>query len=341
MPYLRNCWYIAAWDHEVGDEPFARTLLDEPVVLYRAPDGTVAALEDRCCHRHLPLSMGNVVGDRLQCGYHGLEFDASGACVRVPGQSKIPPGAAVTSFPVVEKYTAIWIWMGASAKADEGLIPELTWMDDPGWTPAPGYVHLNADYRLLTDNLLDLTHVSYIHRSTIAGDDIEKLTAVETRRDGRKVHVGRVIPNVTPPPMYAAASGLTGTVDRWQRITWEAPSTVYLDLGCVPPGTGGPDGDRKGGISMWSTHIITPETETSTHYFFNFCRDYKLDDPEVTQQLYDGAKLTFMEDVDILEKQQARMNQMPDAPRVDVNIDNGPMQSRRVLAELIAEEAAG
>ena len=129
--FLKNCWYVAAWDHEVTAAPLARTLLCEPVVLYRTEDGTAVALEDRCCHRALPLSMGKVVGDRLQCGYHGLEFDSGGACVRVPGQAQIPPGASVRSYPLVERWKYLWIWMGDPALADEALIPNWWWFDHP------------------------------------------------------------------------------------------------------------------------------------------------------------------------------------------------------------------
>ena len=133
MVYLRNAWYVAAWDREVGRKPLARTILNEPIVLYRKADGAPAALEDRCCHRHVPLSLGTLVGDDLRCGYHGLRFDASGVCVEIPGQPKIPPGARVRSYPVVEKWNWIWIWMGEPARADVKLIPDWWWAGHPDW----------------------------------------------------------------------------------------------------------------------------------------------------------------------------------------------------------------
>src|SRR5947208_10186817 len=110
--YLRNSWYVAAWDREVSRRPLARTYLDEPVVLFRKEDGTPVALQDRCCHRYLPLSRGKLEADRLRCGYHGLLFDADGKCVEIPGQANIPPQAKVRAFPTQERVGWIWIWMG-------------------------------------------------------------------------------------------------------------------------------------------------------------------------------------------------------------------------------------
>jgi len=223
-------------------------------------------------------------------------------------------------------------------RADAASIPDLFWLDDPGWTPAPGYLRLQASHQLLIDNLLDLTHVSYLHRSTLAGDDIEAVTPVTTRRDGDRLTVGRWILDVSPPPLYAAASGISGQVDRWQLITWEAPANVYFDIGCARTGTGAPDGDRGQGVSMWSTHLITPETATSTHYHFGMARDFRLDDPEVTEILRDGSRAAFTEDLEVLEAQQRALSSSRGSPLIDINIDNAPLQSRRILAELIEAE---
>jgi phenylpropionate dioxygenase-like ring-hydroxylating dioxygenase large terminal subunit len=338
MSFLENCWYVASWSGELSVAPLARTMLGRPVVLYRRADGSPVALEDRCCHRGLPLSLGTVTGDDVVCGYHGLRFDPLGACIDVPGQSTIPPDARIRSYPVAEKWNAVWIWMGAPDRADIDAIPDVFWLDDPGWTPAPGHLRIEANYLGLVDNLLDLTHVSYLHRTTLAGDDVEAVTPMTTRRDGDRLTVGRWILDVTPPPLYSKASGITGPVDRWQWITWEAPANVYFDIGCARAGTGAPKGDRSQGVSMWSTHLITPETETSTHYFFSFTRDFALGDPEVTRILSEGSRTAFMEDLAVLEAQQRARDAMPDAPVVDIQIDTGPLQARRTLARLIAEE---
>ena len=339
MPFLRNAWYAACWADDLKPgEPLAKTILNDPVVLWRTAAGTPVALEDRCCHRHLPLSLGRVTGATIQCGYHGLEFDPAGACVRVPGQSRVPPGTDIRSWPVCERHAMVWIWTGEAAAADEALIPDLPWLDDSGWTRAGGYIHMKADYRLLIDNLLDLTHVSYLHRETIAGDPREATVPVETVREGDAVRVERWMLGFSAPPMYDQARRFDGPVDRWQLIRWQAPSVVTLDIGCADADTGAPDGDRSHGISMWSNHIITPETDTTTHYHWAFARNFKLDDENVTRLLCDGGLQTFMEDVVVLEAQQQAIREVGGRSVVDINIDNAPMQFRRILAERIAAE---
>jgi vanillate O-demethylase monooxygenase subunit len=165
--FLRNYWYVAAYDHELAPRPFRRIVLGEPIVLYRIEDGTPVALEDRCAHRHLPLSMGKVVADTLQCHYHGLRYDRNGVCVRVPGQELVPRSARVKSYPVVERYHWLWIWMGDPALADADKIPDYHWFDDPNWGAKGEYLHVNSNWQLIVDNLLDLTHLAFVHETTI------------------------------------------------------------------------------------------------------------------------------------------------------------------------------
>ena len=223
--YLQNSWYVAAIDREVARAPLARTLLDRPVVLYRREDGTPVALEDRCCHRHLPLSHGAVEGDHIRCGYHGLLFDAEGACIEVPGQSAIPPGGSVRSYPLAEKYGWVWIWMGNPARADTSLIPDWWWMDDPGWARAmPDPLHIACGYRLITDNVLDVTHLAYVHQSSIGNAAINEFP-VETERGDGTIRMSRWIFDRPPPPMYKAAGGFKGNVDRWQIVAASSPNS--------------------------------------------------------------------------------------------------------------------
>ena len=156
--FLRNYWYVAATDAEIERKPLGRIILGEPIVFYRLEDGTPVALEDRCAHRHLPLSMGKLVGDTLQCHYHGLRYDQTGTCVRVPGQDLIPRSARVRSYPVVERYHWLWIWMGDPALADPDKITDFHWLDDPNWGAKGQYLHVKGNWQLVVDNLLDLTH---------------------------------------------------------------------------------------------------------------------------------------------------------------------------------------
>lgn len=338
--FLRNAWYVACWKADLGAGPRARTVLGDEIVLFRGPDGQPAALQDRCCHRSAPLSLGHMTPDgRLQCCYHGLRFNAAGECVHVPGQSHVPPGARVRSYPVVERWNAVWIWMGEPVRADAALIPALFWLDDPGWVPAAGEIHMKANYQLLVDNLLDLTHVTYLHTRTIAGDPAEGLVPVKTERDSAGVRISRWMLDFPPPPMFAAAGRFAGRVDRWQIVNWRPPACVYLDIGCADAGTGAPAGDRSRGISMWSTHLITPETETSTHYHWCYARNYRLEEPGVTEFLRQGGALTFGEDVVALEVQQANLARFgARARQLDINIDKAPLLARRILGEMVAAE---
>lgn len=340
MPFVRNAWYAACWSGDLGPEALlARTILSEPVVLWRTGEG-VAALADRCCHRSLPLSLGQPLGDRVQCGYHGLEFDAAGRCVNVPGQSRVPPDAGVRAYPVCERHNLVWVWTGDRGAADEDLVPDLPWLDDSGWTRTGGCIQLQADYRLLIDNLLDLTHVSYVHKETLAGDPAEALVPVTTTRSGSTIRVERWMEGFTAPPMYQRARPFAGKVDRWQLITWRAPTTVTLDIGCADAGTGAPEGDRSRGISMWSNHVITPETATSTRYHWAFARNFSLGDERVSASIARDGLRTFMEDAAVLEAQQRALAAIGDRPTVDIATDKAPLQFRRILDEMIAAESA-
>ena len=348
-PFLHNCWYAAAWGDEIAaneiaekaGSPFlARMILSEPLVLYRAGDGTPVALENRCAHRRAPLSQGKLLGDIVQCPYHGLQYDRTGACVRVPSQIAIPPGTRVRSYPAIERWNVVWVWMGEAGAADAGLIPDLWWLDDPDWTRAGGRLHLKAHYQLLVDNLLDLTHVTFVHGRTLAGAEEEAEAPTKTERDGASVGIGRWMLDTAPPPLFAKAGGFKGNVDRWQFVTWRAPSTVFLDVGCAETGTGAPEGDRAHGISMWSNHLITPETVGSTHYMWCYARNFAPDDADVTRVIVEGGQQTFREDVVMIEAQQRSIDDAPDAPTIDINIDAAPLQARRIMAEMLEKERA-
>ena len=338
--FLRNAWYIGMWAKDLAEKPVAKTLLGERLAFCRLQNGEIAALEDRCCHRAAPLSMGEVEGQTLVCGYHGLAFDKTGACVKVPATDRIPPKARVRSYPVEERWSAIWIWMGESDQADPDKIPDLHWLSDPTWAITPGYLYLKANYQLLVDNLLDLTHVSYVHKKTIAGDPREATTPTRTERTEDGVRTGRWMIDFKPAPLFAKIGGFTGNVDRWQFVTWAPPATVFLDIGSAETGTGAPEGDRSRGFSIWSNHLITPETETTTHYHFCFARNFKVDDQEMSKLLYEGSLTTFLEDLEMLEAQQLRVNGGALENMIDIPNDAAQLQSRRILRRLIDEEEA-
>lgn len=338
--FLRNYWYVAASDSEIGRKPFARTILGEPVVMFRTEDGTPVAFEDRCCHRHLPLSMGKLVGDRLQCHYHGLQFDSSGRCVRIPGQDRIPPSARVKTYPVVERYRWLWIWIGDPALADPATITDFHWLDDPNWGAKSSYLHVHANWQLVVDNLLDLTHLAFVHETTIGNTALAEHAVVKVTRAPNNVVVTRWIIDQEPPPSFQKIGGFSGNVDRWQIIDYAPPAFLRLDVGATPTGTGAPQGNRIGGINMRNLNAITPETETTSHYFWGQAHDFEPQNKELTQKIFEQIQTAFLEDVAVFSAQQRNLDVWRNPPQVDINADTGVIQARRIIDRLREEERA-
>jgi len=338
--FPRNYWYVAAWDHEVSDCPLDRTILGESVVLYRDTTGAPIALEDRCIHRRLPLSLGRIVGDRLQCCYHGLEFDRRGECVAIPGQREIPPGARVRSYPVVERHRWIWIWMGDPALADMAEIPDFHWLDDPQWGARGSLLHVRCHWQLIVDNLLDLTHLTFVHGQTIGNRATTENAEVSVDRGADFVRVTRWMMNTEPPPTYVRMGGFTGYVDRWQIIEYTPAGNVRLDIGATPAGIGARQGIRHGGIGMRNLNAITPETDRTTHYFWAQAHDFSPRDKRVTDQLFGEIEATFKEDWTLLEAQQRAVERSPEAPIIDIRADVGPLQARRLVEHILSAEAS-
>ncbi len=339
--FAKNSWYVAAWADEVEARPFARTLLNEPVVLFRGAGGTVAALEDRCCHRALPLRHGDVVGDCLRCAYHGLEYDLNGQCVRIPGQDRIPSKAKVKAYPVVERDDLIWIWMGDTEKADANRIAAYPWHQDGRWRYKKNTYLIEANHLLIYDNLLDLTHLGYVHKQTIGGDAETHFAATtKTTRTDSGVRVERWMPNCVPPPTYTAAFTFgTDRVDRWQEIEFE-PGLVRIFTGAKDVGAGAPEGQRDGGYGFRGLNAMTPETEDTTHYFWSAAHNFRLDEPSVTEEIYRNIVVTFGEDKEIIESQYRSVKRTPDRPFVDIAFDIAPVQARRQWTAMIKAESA-
>lgn len=338
--FLRNYWYVAATDAEIGRKFLSRMILGEPVVIFRAEDGTPVAFQDRCPHRHLPLSMGKLVGDSVQCLYHGLRFGRDGRCVHIPGQDHIPQAAKVRTYPVVERYHWIWIWMGDPALADPATITDFHWLDDPNWGAKSSYLHVDANWQLVVDNLLDLTHLAYVHATTIGNVALAEHAKVSIARAPNGVVVTRWIVDQEPPPTFKKIGGFTGHVDRWQVIDFTPPAFLRLDVGATPTGTGAPEGKRIGGIGMRNLNAITPETETTSHYFWGQAHDFDVKNPEMTNKIFEQIRTAFLEDVLVFSAQQRNLNLMPNAPQVDISADAGTIQARRILSRLYDEEQA-
>lgn len=339
--FIRNCWYVAAWDTEIGRTPLPRRILGEDVVLYRTEDGAPVALEDRCCHRNLPLSHGRIEGDHLRCGYHGLMFDASGACIEVPGQTAIPPGAEIRSYPLVERRQWIWIWMGDPARADPAAIPDWDCMDSPEWACAPGNARtplaIACNYELANDNLLDLTHVAYVHESSLGSPGLADFP-VETERHEDRVVMRRWAYDIEPPPLFTKYCDLADTIDRWQSSEMQAPCHCLVDVGYLPTGSGAKGRVNAPAPSLRVPISTTPETERSSLMFFCQTRNFAVDDPELTKVFQRDFLEVFHQDVAVLEAQQRVFDERPDASTVDINVDAPTIAMRAVNRRLLDRE---
>ena len=336
--YLRNAWHIAALPTEIDQNPLGRVILEEPVVLFRDDSGVVAALEDRCCHRSLPLSMGKVAGGNLRCGYHGLEFDRTGTCVSVPGQSRIPPGARIRRFPVVERHEWVWIWMGDPERANPDHIPDVHWRDDPSWIATGERRHVKCGYELLVDIQLDNTHAPFVHPDTLGSSAITD-TPPEVSRTAQSITAARWMMDVVPSPTFARALGSDCNVDRWLIWDFIPPSLCMFDIGCAVAGTGAERGDRSQGVTLHTAHFMTPETNRTCHYFWTVARNYRLEAEGLTDALHGEFSRIFSEDVVIVEAQQASLDRIPDKTRIDINADAPVLQARRLIESLLEQEA--
>ncbi len=347
--FLKNCWYVCAEPEEVTRAPFPRTICDERIVFWRKMDGTPVAMEDRCYHRRMPLAKGAVIEDRLRCHYHGLEFDATGACVHVPGQTTIPPGAEVGTYPVVQKYNWLWIWMGDPALADESKIVPYPWKTHDEWGDKGTYFHLDCNYRLVVDNLLDLSHLAFVHASTIGNAAVAEAASIRTLKDDDSVTVARWTVGNNPPPTYQKLAGWDPDiiVDRWQIIEFRMPGAVRLFTGAAPGAAEGQDFgftdlEREtpdGGFGFHNLNFVTPETETSTHYFWSNSYQVvgKAIDPATTELSYQQIFQAFHQDWEVFGLQEENWD---DRPVIDTNQDAGAIAARAMMDHKIAAEHA-
>lgn len=339
--FVKNMWYVAAFSSDlIPGRCLARRFLDEPVVLFRTASGILSALTDRCSHRAFPLSEGHVDGEILRCAYHGLEFASTGLCVHIPGQARIPPATTIRSYPVCERDEIIWIWMGEPGEADCGAILANPEHADPRWSWRSYYMHVEANWQLLIDNILDLTHVAYIHAKTIGGNAQAHFNAQTqvTFEDGR-VCLQRQMPNSVPPKTYVEAGGFKGNVDRWQKVDFRPASGIVLrvNAGACDVGTGAYEGRRDNGFELVNIHGVTPETETSTHYIWSICTNAPRE-TGVADRLFDQFFETISEDEAALQAQQRRIQDLPDMPFVGIASDGAVNRARMLLAQMKAAE---
>lgn len=335
-----NAWYAAAWDVELKHELLPRRICNQSVVMYRRTDGRPAVLQDACWHRMLPLSQGKLVDDDVACGYHGLIYNSQGRCVFMPSQNTINPVACVTSYPVVERDRFVWVWMGDPALADPERVPDLHWNDDADWRGDGDTLHALCNYKLVVDNLMDLTHETFVHGGSIGNRAVAEAPFDVTHGDGH-AQVTRWMIDIDPPPFWAkqlARIGKEGKVDRWQIINFEPPSTIAIDVGVAPTGTGAPEGDRSQGVNGFVLNTATPETDRTCHYFWAFARNYRLEEQAITTELREGVRQIFAEDEVVFAAQQSAMDDNPGRVFYNLSIDGGAMWARRLIDEMLADE---
>jgi phenylpropionate dioxygenase-like ring-hydroxylating dioxygenase large terminal subunit len=332
--FLRNYWYVAATSEELTPRLLGRVILNESVVLYRTPQGKPVAMEDVCPHRSLPLSLGGLAGDRVRCGYHGLEFDPTGKCVRIPGQEHIAAGWTVRTYPIVEKWRWIWIWMGEPGLADPAIIPNMYWNDDPSWTFTGGHFEIGCDYQLLVDNLLDLSHESFVHRSTIGNDAVAE-TPADTSVEGQNVRVVRLMRNCPPPPLYTKLKAFAGNINRSQNILFSPPSNIVIESKSTAVESAGSDA-----LEYRVVNAITPARVGACHHFWSVPRNFAPGE-EITKLFHQGSVTAFSEDITVLEAQQKAI----DARNGQVvwknfNVDAGNVAARRIVKSLLDVQSA-
>lgn len=340
--FPKNTWYVACTPDEIADGPLGRKICNESIVFFRGPENRVAAVEDFCPHRGAPLSLGFVRDGELVCGYHGLVMGCDGKTQSMPSQ-RVHGFPCNKSYPVEERYGFIWVWPGDPSQADTDLIPHLEWAVSAEWAYGGGLYHINCDYRLMIDNLMDLTHETYVHASSIGQKEIDE-SPVSTRVEGDTVITSRFMDNIMPPPFWQAAlrgNGLADDVpvDRWQICRFTPPSHVLIEVGVAHAGKGGYDADPQHKANSIVVDFITPETDTSIWYFWGMARNFKPDDAELTATIREGQGKIFAEDLEMLERQQQNLLRYPDRQLLKLNIDAGGVKSRKIIDRLIAAEA--
>lgn len=333
MTFLRNAWYMAGWADEVTSSGLTRRILDQPLYLYRRADGGIVCLLDRCPHRFAPLSKGTRDGDVVVCGYHGLRFGTDGKCVGNPFADRIPAGSDVRAFPVMERDGIAWLWGGDAQSADPALIPDFGFIPDTSYSrTVRGYTLMQANYEYGTDNLLDLSHIEFVHKGTFAGQGVIFAGQNTVEQEGDTIHANWWMPDIAPPSVAHGAFPPDAKVDHWLDMRWNAPASMRLHIGVAPHGAG-----RAAGFEVPQAHILTPADEHTTHYFWSSTRFNDLDDPQVDEMLLAMFSDAFdNEDKPMIEAaySNVRGKDFWKEKPVSLGVDQGGTRARRLLERL-------
>ena len=346
-PLQRSAWYAAAESAEVTRKPFRRIILDEPLVLFRTEDGDPVGLEDICCHRLAPLSPGQLIGDTIECPYHGLRFDAEGKCTHIPGSESIPARARVRKYPLLERYGFVWTWPGDPDLADPALVPDWRWAEDPDWSSMAGSFRIGCNFMLSVDNLMDLSHIGYVHKTTIGTASDGERAEIDTIASPDRITVRRWLEKQPPPPSYRKSLGRNAPVDRWQIIEFRPPCYVRTFKGFGENARGRPGYDfdsaesdpPEGALAVSRGNTcVTPETENSCHYFTVHCH-YRRFDKDGLKSIWDSTVETLEQDIEILELTQKNIELASGSSMVYIPVDEG-VEKARQIARMSARTAA-
>lgn len=341
--FLFNCWYAAAWEREVPEGGMlARTYLEKPVVIYRGESGRCVALDDRCCHRAAPLSMGRIEGDCIRCMYHGMKYDADGICVEIPGQDRIGSTHRVRKFPLVLKGELLWIWMGDPDLANPDDILDYEPLADPDWAglPEQPYLHYNANWLLIVDNLADFSHLAFVHTNTLGGSEDyafstrQKIDALDNGFEFVRWHK-----DSAPPPYHRQVSPEgDAKVDRRNVVKMYIPGIFFMETTFAPVGWDPDSGDMTNVRQYRNCQYMTPETSGTSHFFWNYLRDFRKEEIEVSMSLRKSLLEGFMEDKVLIEAQQKLLQiGEPFQPR-SLQADAAFTHFRQTLERMITEE---
>ena len=335
--WVANAWYVAAWLHEIeAGRIHACTIIDQPVALYRTAAGDIVALEDRCCHRFAPLSMGRLEGDDLRCMYHGLKFAPDGRCIEIPGQKLIPQSACVRRYPVEVRGSWVWLWMGDPAKADPAAVPPSLALGDPAWRLKASHLDYAAHYLLIDDNLLDLSHLSFAHEKTLGmgmPQWAEQRPRIEPLERG--LRMGRWHTDHAPRGFMKK---LGERVDVWTTYDFLFPGLFLQRTGVHPPGTA----ERSAGkaprevplFDRVDEQAVTPVSARASRYFYAVGARASDINRDQCERLFALTTSAFHEDKALIEAQQKLIDLDPERRMLPTSLDAGPTQFRKLVDSL-------